>query len=352
MPDDPSPAGLGTVRTERFTFADLPLAAGGHLPEVTLAYETYGRLAADGRNAVLVTHGFTSSHHAAGRNPENDGAPGWWDGLIGPGKAIDTDRLYVVASNMLGSSAGSTNARSTDPRTGRPYGPDFPSIRLADIVAAQRRLVDHLGIRHLVAVAGQSYGGFQALQWGIDHPGFMDALVVAVSAPQTQSKTYDTLRARLAADPDWRDGRYDPGPGPVATMRAIREETLARYGMAEMLAARGLDPAAREAEIRRMAAAWAAKFDARSLLILREAADLFEATPQLGRIRAKVLYAIGRTDVLFPPAIVPRVMAAFAAAGVDARYVEIDSDFGHLAAGADAAKWSAALSDFLRPWVP
>ena len=105
------------------------------MPEVNIAYETYGRLAGDGRNAVLVTHGYTSSHHAAGRNPANGNQPGWWDGLIGPGKAIDTDRLYVVASNMLGSSYGSTNGASINPDTGKPYGSDFPAITVRDIVA-------------------------------------------------------------------------------------------------------------------------------------------------------------------------------------------------------------------------
>src|SRR5579862_5447140 len=145
---------IGTVEDRFFSISDFPLANGTVMPEVTIAYETYGRLAPNGRNAVLITHGFTSGHHAAGRNPANANQPGSWDGLIGPGKAIDTDRLFVVASNMLGSSYGSTNASSTKPGTGRPYGPDFPAITVRDIVAAQKMLLDSLGVRHLVAVAG------------------------------------------------------------------------------------------------------------------------------------------------------------------------------------------------------
>ncbi len=160
---------LGTVEDRNFPIRDFRLQNGAVMPEAKIAYETYGRLARDGRNAVLITHGYTSSHHAAGRNPANANQPGWWDGLIGPGKAIDTDKLFVVASNMLGSSFGSTNGASLDPRTGKPYGPDFPPITVRDIVAAQKALLDMLGVRHLAAVAGPSYGGYQAFngRWPI-----------------------------------------------------------------------------------------------------------------------------------------------------------------------------------------
>src|SRR3954452_956712 len=137
----PRPGDIGIVEDRFFTIRDFPLSNGAVLPEATIAYETYGRLAPHGRNAVLVTHGFTGSHHAAGRNPANGGQRGSWDGLIGPGKPIDTDRLFIVASNMLGSSYGSTNAASVNPATGKPYGPDFPAIAIADIVAAQKNLL-------------------------------------------------------------------------------------------------------------------------------------------------------------------------------------------------------------------
>src|SRR5437588_10306851 len=130
---------IGTVHDQFFTLRDFRLGNGAVLPEATIVYETYGRLAPPngpdgGRNAVLITHGYTGSHHAAGRNPANGNQPGSWDGLIGPGKPIDTERLFVVSSNMLGSSYGSTNAASTDPATGKTYGPDFPEITISDIV--------------------------------------------------------------------------------------------------------------------------------------------------------------------------------------------------------------------------
>ena len=142
---------IGTVHDQFFTLHDFRLANGAVLPEAKIVYETYGRLAPPegpngGRNAVLITHGYTGSHHAAGRNPANGNQPGSWDGLIGPGKAVDTDKLFVVASNMLGSSFGSTNAASLNPATGEPYGPDFPAIGIRDIVAAQKALLDLLGV--------------------------------------------------------------------------------------------------------------------------------------------------------------------------------------------------------------
>ncbi len=207
---------LGAVEDKKFLIRDFRLQSGAVLPEAAIAYETYGRLAPDGRNAVLVTHGYTSSHHAAGRNPANGNLPGWWDGLIGPGKAIDTDKLFVVASNMLGSSYGSTNGASPDPRTGEPYGPDFPAITVRDIVAAQKALLDSLGVRHLVAVAGPSYGGYQAFQWAVAYPEMMDAIVAVVTAPRSQNaeRSLAELEARLATDPEWHGGHYYGMAGP------------------------------------------------------------------------------------------------------------------------------------------
>lgn len=202
---------LGTVEDRFFDIRDFRLGNGEVMPEVTIAYETYGRLAADGRNAVLLTHGFTGSHHFAGRNPANGGQPGSWDGLVGPGKAIDTDRLFVVASNMLGSSFGSTNAASANPRTGEPYGPDFPHITIRDIVAAQKALLDSLGVARLVAVAGPSYGGYQGYQWAVAYPDFMDAIVAVNTAPWASVNTDRQLAEvseKLAADPEWHGGRY------------------------------------------------------------------------------------------------------------------------------------------------
>jgi homoserine O-acetyltransferase/O-succinyltransferase len=351
---------IGIVEDRFFTLRDFALADGTVMPQATIAYETYGRLAPPnglngGRNAVLVTHGFTSSHHAAGRNPANNNQPGNWDGLIGPGKAIDTDRLFVVASNMLGSSYGSTNGASTNPETGRSYGPDFPAIALSDIVRAQKRLLDMLGVRHLVAVAGPSYGGYQSFQWAVAYPDFMDAIVPVNTAPWASANTqqaHDDMRARLATDPDWHDGRYyGRGSECKAVLIEIRVETLKRYGIEASLAPRFPDPVAREAAIRELAANWAKNWDANSLLILRRALLGFDARPAFATIKAKVLYVLCRTDLLFPPKIAPAVIAALTAAGVEARYFEIDSELGHSSSGPEYRKWEPVLREFLAPLI-
>jgi homoserine O-acetyltransferase len=333
--------------TEFQAIGDLQLRLGGVLRSAQLAYITRGKLAADGRNAVLLTHGYTSSHSFI--EGVSGASEGGWSDLVGPGLAIDTDRFFVVSSNMLGSSFGSTAPRSTNPATGRPYGPDFPPITLTDIVAAQRRLLDALGVRGLHAVVGPSYGGFQAFTWGVEHPDFLRGLVAAVSgltAPRSLDPT--PLAARLAEDPNWNGGHYYDRPGGVlATMMAVREETLRRYGLDDELAPRLPDKAARDAEIRRRAREWAEAADAHSLLVLGRALDHYDLRDSLGRIRASVLYVLSRTDRLFPPTLATEVMPALAAAGIRATYAEIDSEHGHLASGTEAAKWAPALRAFL-----
>jgi homoserine O-acetyltransferase len=348
------PADIGRVEDRFFTIRDFRLGNGSVMPEATIVYETYGRLAPDGRNAVLITHGYTGSHHAAGRNPANGDAPGSWDGLIGPGKPIDTDKLFVVASNMLGSSFGSTNASSTNPATGQPYGPDFPHIAVRDIVAAQKALLDSLGVRHLVAVAGPSYGGYQAFQWAVAYPDFMDAIVPVNTAPWASANTDKQLAevtAQLASDPEWHGGRYYGKGGAKGALTDIRVATLKRYGMDDNLKPRYPDPVERDKAIRETAAAWATKWDAHSLIILRRALLGFDTRPEFAKIKAKVLYVLCRSDALFPPKIAPDVIDALKAAGVEARYFELDSDLGHSSSGPEHAKWSPTLREFLTPLV-
>jgi homoserine O-acetyltransferase len=340
---------LREVDQKRMNLGTLQLENGRILPEVTIAYETYGQLASDGRNAILIAHGYTSHHHAAGQYPPTDPRPGWWDRLIGPGKAIDTQRYFVVSSNVIGSCYGSTGPASLNPDTGTPYGPEFPDISMRDIVAAQRQLLERLGVSRLVAVAGPSMGGRQAFQWAVTFPDFVDGIVAVASSPKGVGKdtAVTTLLERLAADPNWNAGWYYERGGIVPTLMALRMEILKRYGVEAVLGANYADPARREARIRQMAEHWAREFDAHSLVVLRKASVRFDAQSFFGNIRAKVLYVISRTDQLFPPSMGERVMGRLRAAGVDAMYVEIDSDFGHLASGREAAKWAPALQVFL-----
>ena len=324
---------------------DIPLRLGGTLRAAELAYVTYGTLAPDGRNAVLLTHGYTSSHLFADGGGASEGT---WAELVGPGRPIDTDRCFVVSSNMLGSSYGSTAPRSIDPTSGRRYGPKFPALTVADIVAAQRLLLERLGVKHLIAVVGPSYGGVQAFTWGVEYPDFMTGLVPVVTGVRSpEVGSVERLRARFSADPNWNGGNYYDNGGITGTMTALREETLRNYGIEAQLADRFPDPAALAAEVTRQARAWAGEFDANSMLALGAASRLYYLTAELARIKARVLYVLSRTDKVFPPSLAPGVMAALHAAGVRADYVEIDSDHGHSASGTEAAKWAPALRAFM-----
>jgi len=347
---------LDAIEAKTFTTRDFALDSGAVLPELRIAYETYGGLAPDGGNAVLLTHGFTShqhmtGHYRAGCAPPglDESTPGNWPLLVGPGSAIDTDRLFVVSSNMLGSSWGSTGPRDTDPRTGKPYGPTFPRFAVSDIVRAQKMLLDSLGLTQLVAVAGPSYGGYQAFQWAVQYPEFMRGIVAAISSPTSTPGPGPTqaLIAELAADPNWNDGWYYERGGIEPTLVKYRIATLKRYGIDAQLAATIPDRQRREQAIEQIARQWARVFDANSMVVLRRALERFDTRPHFDRIKAKVLYVLSRTDRLFPPSIAPDVMRQLEAAGVDARYFEIDSELGHMASGHDAAKWAGELARFM-----
>jgi homoserine O-acetyltransferase/O-succinyltransferase len=340
---------LHAVLDQVFITRDFPLASGRILPELRIAYETYGIPAPDRANTVLLTHGYTSNHHMIGRSGSTL-AEGLWNSLVGPGKAIDTDRLFVVSSNMLGSSYGSTGPAHLDPATGRPYGPDFPDISLVDIVTAQRALLKHLGVDHLVAVIGPSYGGFQAFQWAVTFPDVVDGIVPVTTDLKARDGSMENLGAlisRLETDPNWHGGHYYDHGGVPDTMTRIRVETLIRYGIHEHLAADLPDPAARQAEIERIARKWALEFDAHSLIVLGRASARFDVEKDLSRIRARVLYVLCRTDKLFPPSLAPGVMAKLREAGVRAEYFEIDSELGHAASGLAGDKWAPKLAEFL-----
>jgi homoserine O-acetyltransferase/O-succinyltransferase len=337
------------VEHKSMNLGSLTLENGQVLSDVTIAYDTYGRLAPDGRNAILITHGYTSNHHAAGRYGPADSKVGWWDRLIGPGKAIDTARFFVVSSNVLGSCYGTTGPGSLNPATGKPYGPEFPDLTMRDIVVAQREFLVRLGVTHLVAVAGPSLGGRQAFQWAVTYPDFMDGIVAVASSPKGLGKddAVHHLMQRLSTDPNWNDGWYYERGGITPTLTAIRMETLKRYGIEAVIGTDHLSPGQREARIRRQAEAWAREFDAHSLVVLRKASVRFDAQRDFNVIRAKVLYVISRTDQLFPPSMGARVMGRLQAAGVEATYVELDSNFGHLASGREADQWAPALQAFL-----
>jgi len=338
-----------TFDAKTFTVTDFRLRSGVVLPQATIAYRTLGTLAPNRDNAVLVTHGNTSGPQMI--DPGGMTGEGSWNALVGPGKAVDTDRYFAICPNMLGSSYGSTNAASIDPATGKRYGSRFPDITVGDMVATQRALLDHLGIEKLVAIVGPSYGGFQAFQWAVDHPLAMKGVAAVVTTPALSPERSDANVARLLAtlsgDPNWNGGDYYDRGGVLESMIQIRIGTLKTYGIETRLRDTLSDPEAIEAAIRDEATRWAEGFDANSLLILAKALRGFDVTGQFDRIRAKVLYVLSRTDKLFPPEFAPRVMEGLKTAGVDADYFLLDSEYGHSASGRDAHKWAPRLKQFM-----
>lgn len=333
---------MAPTKSEIFTSSNFPLERGGELTELALAYETYGTLAPEGDNAVLVCHGYTSSQRAAD----------WWSGLIGEGKTIDTGRYFVVAANMIGSAYGSTGPRSTNPDTGRTYGPEFPPITVGDMVAAQALLLDHLGVGRLAAVIGYSYGGYLTLQWGVSHPERMRTLIVVASGLRGRGtpEMVAELENRFARCPGWNGGHYygHEEEGGIRDMLAeIRLETLKGYGVDRSLRDALGDTAEAGRQLEKQARQWAAEFDANSLIALRKALIGHDISSRVEEIKAPLLYVLSRTDTLFPPALAAPAMELFRRAGVEASYYEIDSEHGHAAPRTEWRKWSERLASFL-----
>jgi homoserine acetyltransferase len=217
--------GRWTVETQHATVAEggLDLDCGRRLDGVTVAYECYGRLNAARDNAILVCHALSGGAHAAGWH-EGAAKPGWWDVLVGPGKALDTDRFFVISSNVLGSCYGTTGPSSIEPGTGRPYGSRFPVVTIADMVRVQRALVERLGIARLRAVAGGSMGGMQALQWAVQYPDAVASVIALATSPShspQQIAFNEIARRAVMSDPNWRGGDYYDGEPPRAGLAVV-----------------------------------------------------------------------------------------------------------------------------------
>ncbi len=220
---------VGIVSKKFFTFAEPPdtmrLESDARLGPVTIAYETYGDLAPDRSNAILVLHALSGDSHAAGCYSAEDEKPGWWDCMLGPGKGIDTNKFFVICSNIIGSCMGSTGPSSINPATGRPYGLDFPVVTIGDMVAAQKALIDHLGIERLLSVVGGSIGGMQVLEWCVRYP---DRVASAIPLATTMRHSAlaiafnEVARQSIMADPNWNQGDYYTGPPPALGLAVAR----------------------------------------------------------------------------------------------------------------------------------
>ena len=322
---------------------------GGELPELTIAYETWGELSPARDNAVLLHTGLSASSHA--RSHRDNPSPGWWEEFIGPDLAVDTNRFFVICSNLLGGCYGSTGPASTDPRTGRPYATDFPILTVGDMVRAQLALLDHLGIERLHASSGASLGGMQSLLLAGIAPERVDR-VISISAalrshPQSIAFRF-VQRQAVMADADWRGGRYYGQSFPHRGQKIAREmgtityrsgpEWQDRFGRAR--AAEGAVPRLDEDfEVERYLTHQGEKFclqyDANSYLYISKAMDLFDLTdasrgrPPIERITSPTLVIGVSSDLLFPVWQQRELAGALRKQGAPVTYVELDAPYGH-----------------------
>ncbi len=287
---------VGIVEKKIFTFAErepMPLDSGESLGPITLAYETYGRLNEDHSNAILIVHALSGDSHVAGFYSQDDQAPGWWDDCVGPGKAFDTDKYFVICSNTIGGCQGSTGPASIDPKTGKPYGLRFPVLTIGDIVRAQQYLIDHLGIDKLMAIAGGSMGGMQVLEWVVRYPDrVLTALPIATTPRHSPMLIAfsEVGRQAIYADPNWNQGAYYDGPHPDAGLSVARmvghitylSETSMHDKFGRRLQTReqfGYDfetDFAIESYLRYKGSRFTERFDANSYLYITKAMDYFD----------------------------------------------------------------------------
>ena len=390
----PGSAGLAVTRYYRFAAPPeaMQLESGARLGPITLAYETYGELAPDGGNAILALHALSGDAHAAGWSVDPDapsavdgvgadekgisarGGLGWWDGMIGPGKAFDTTRYFVICSNVIGSCRGSTGPASRDPSTGRPYGSAFPLVTVADMVVAQRELLRHLGIERLLAVAGGSLGGNQALQWAAAFPEMvLGCIPIATCARlSAQGIAFNEIgRQAIMADPHWRGGDYYDGPAPeqgLAIARMVGHVTYLSQTSMEAKFGRRLrgkvgysyDYSAEfevESYLRHQGHSFVGRFDANSYLVISRAIDYFDLGAQLGGgslerafrgVPASFLVMSFSSDWLYPPHQSREVVSALEANGVDVHYRNLRSSYGHDAFLLEEGRQTRLIRPFLR----
>ena len=385
---------VGTVDTQ---FLDLPkplaLDCGRELHPIRIAYETYGTLSAARDNVILVCHALSGDAHAAGfttmpaaasardgfRAEERDAGMsrglGWWDGMIGPGKAFDTDRFFVVSSNLLGGCRGTTGPSSTNPATGRAYGSDFPVITVADMVRAQRALLTEIGITRLAAIAGGSLGGMQALEWAVLYGDQVDAIIPIASthALHPQGVAWNAIaRNAITADPDWQGGHYyGTGRAPTAGMGVARMVGHITYLSATSLNQKfgrrlqsgddiRYDLTEPEFEVesylRHQADAFVKRFDANTYLYTSRALSYFDLARQYGggrlthalrNMSARTLLIAFSSDWLYPPSGSEELADALRANGRDVELHVIDAPYGHDCFLLEEARQTPMIQKFL-----
>ncbi|OGQ96489.1 MAG: homoserine O-acetyltransferase [Deltaproteobacteria bacterium RIFOXYD12_FULL_57_12] len=374
---DKSGVSVGLVEKKHLTFATEPpglvLESGASLSPVTIAYETLGRLNPERSNAVLILHALSGDSHVAGYYSTDDAKPGWWDNMVGPGKGIDTDKYFVICSNILGSCMGSTGPSSVNPGTGSPYGLDFPVVTIADMVRAQKALIDHLGIPKLLAVVGGSIGGMQVLEWCISYPEMVAAAIPLATTTRHSALAIafnEVARQSIMADPNWRNGMYYDGRKPdlgLAVARMIGHITyLSDEAMRLKFGRRLQDRDAFsfnfnvdfqvENYLRYQGTKFVERFDANSFLYITKAADYFDleerngccsAVDAFARTRAKFLVVSFTSDWLYPTYQSRAMVKAMKKNNLDVSFCEIEADWGHDAFLLPSERLTSLIRGFL-----
>ncbi|MCP3874003.1 MAG: homoserine O-acetyltransferase [Desulfobacteraceae bacterium] len=375
---DQSGATVGIVEKQFFTFSTPPdmmkLESGSSIGPVTIAYETCGSLNQDKSNVILVLHALSGDSHMAGYYDPKDTKPGWWDIMVGPGKGIDTDKYFVICSNIIGSCAGSTGPSSINPETNKEYGTHFPMITIGDMVEAQKALFDHLKIKSILSVIGGSVGGMQVLEWCVRYPGMIKSAIPLATTTKHSALAIafnEVARQAIMADPNWNDGHYYSDKKPdmgLALARMIGHITYLSDESMRLKFGRKLQNRSAlsfefgaefqvESYLQHQGKKFIERFDANSFLYITKAADYFDLAGQYGsgslvkafaKCQSKFLIVSYTSDWLYPTYQSKEMVKAMKKNNLDVSFCEIDAQWGHDAFLLPSDRLDNLIRGFLR----
>lgn len=367
---------VGIVQEHDFVFGEKPedrllLDSGKRFGPINIRYETYGQLNADKTNAILIVHALSGDAHVAGKHHPDDKKCGWWDSMVGPGKAFDTEKYFIVCSNVIGGCSGSTGPRSVNPETGKFYNMDFPVITIRDMVNAQYRLMKGLGIERWLSIAGGSMGGMQALEWAVSYPEAVKSVIpiATTSRLSPQSIAFDWVgREAIMSDPAWKGGNYeDKGPEKgLSIARMLGHITyLSDQSMAKKFGRKLQDMTDYafdfshnfqvESYLKHQGQSFVERFDANSYLYISRAMDYFDLSEDydgdlsaaFSNTKADFLVISFSSDWLFPPQQSKQIVSALRNRKLNVSYCNIDSIYGHDAFLLECDVLGRLISDFI-----